>query len=243
MASSVILVGIATFISTLLGGLFAVRIKDKLHLVTGFAAGAVLGVALFELWPEAFAQSVGTDAVSITSLFVAGGFALYLILDRMMVLHSGHHQEHSDTGEHKHLFRGHIGAGSLSLHSYMDGLAVGLAFASSPVVGMVVAAAVLAHDFSDGINTVSIVLRHGGSVRRAYRWLAVDAITPMAGILTTFLIPGLAENIGRLLAVFCGFFLYIGASDLLPESHHAHPTRWTTVATLLGMGFIFIVTR
>jgi ZIP family zinc transporter len=42
-----------------------------------------------------------------------------------------------------------------------------------------------------------------------------------------------------ILALFAGFFLYIGASDLLPESHHNHPTFWTTFMTVLGVAVLF----
>jgi ZIP family zinc transporter len=45
------------------------------------------------------------------------------------------------------------------------------------------------------------------------------------------------------LAVFSGFFLYIGASELLPESHHRHPRAWTTVSTVLGVALIWAVVR
>ena len=56
---TVLLIGLATFMSTLLGGLFALRYRDKLHLILGFSAGAVMGVAFFDLLPEAFSLTVG----------------------------------------------------------------------------------------------------------------------------------------------------------------------------------------
>jgi ZIP family zinc transporter len=45
------------------------------------------------------------------------------------------------------------------------------------------------------------------------------------------------------LALFCGFFLYIGASDLVPESHHGHPKFFTTIMTLLGAATLYAVIR
>jgi len=53
--------------------------------------------------------------------------------------------------------------------------------------------------------------------------------------------PGLA--LSPVLGLFAGFFLYIGASDLLPESFHAHPKFLTTVMTLLGAGLLYLVVR
>ena len=228
---SIILVTIATFFSTLLGGLFALRLKDKLHLVLGFSAGAVLGVAFFDLMPEALELGTSVYTLGTVVSVMALGFALYLVVDRMILLHS--HDE-----EHQHVL-GHFGAGTLSVHSFLDGVGIGLAFKVSPAVGVIVALAVLAHDFSDGINTVNFVLKNNGERGRALRWLLVDALAPAVGVCATFFFALSEANLGLLLALFAGFFFYIGASDLVPESHHTHPVRWTTVATLLGMVVLY----
>jgi zinc transporter ZupT len=230
------LITIAAFCSTLLGGLFALRLKDRLHLVLGFSAGAIVGVAFFDLLPEAL-ELAHVAYTSATVLAVTAiGFAAYLALDRMLFLH-----HHDDAAPDTH--RGEAGAGSLSLHSFLDGIGIGLAFQVSATVGVIVAAAVLTHDFSDGINTVGLVLKEGGARAKASRWLLVDALAPVAGILSTrcFTLP--AAELGLLLALFAGFFLYIGASDLIPESYHAHPKRWTTVMTLVGIGTLYLVIR
>lgn len=229
------LVSVAAFAATFLGGLFALRLRDSLHLVLGFSAGAVIGVAFFDLLPEAL-ELAALEPASTMGI-VALGFGLYLVLDRLIVLH--HH--HDDEG-HQH-GRGRWGAGTLALHSFLDGLGIGLAFQASPAVGITVAAAVLAHDFSDGINTVSMIVRHGGDRKAALRWLALDALAPVAGVVVASFIVVSDSQLGMLLALFGGFFLYIGASELLPESHHTHPVRWTTIATVLGMLAMFFVIR
>jgi zinc transporter ZupT len=112
--------------------------------------------------------------------------------------------------------RGALGAGSLSAHSFLDGFAIGLAFKVSAAVGAIVSAAVLAHDFSDGINTVSIILRNKGDNRSAFGWLLIDAAAPVAGAASTLMLPFPQTALGLCLALFAGVFLYIGASDLLP---------------------------
>ncbi len=232
----VFLIGVAAFISTSLGGLFALRLKDRLHLILGFSAGAVIGVAFFDLMPEALTIIGQSHSAAYATAIVAVGFALYLILDRLIVLHHDHDGE--DTA---HDERGFWGAGTLSIHSFLDGLGIGLAFHVSATIGIIVAAAVLTHDFSDGINTVNMILKNGGSRIRAFKWLFIDAIAPVIGIVVTVFVQVTDSQLGILLALFSGFFLYIGASDLLPESHHRHPVRWTTIATVLGMATIFIV--
>ncbi len=226
-------ISIAAFAATFFGGLFALRFKDKLHLILGFSAGAVIGVAFFDLLPEAIA--LHGDGKVVTSI-VALGFFLYLLLDRFVVLHS--HQE-EDHGHH----RGTLGAASLSFHSFLDGAAIGLAFHVSAAVGTIVAVAVLVHDFSDGINTVNLVVKNNGEKRQAFRWLLVDSFAPVVGVFSTLFFELPERTLGIILAVFCGFFLYIGASDLLPESHHSHPTRWTTVMTVIGAAVLYAAIR
>jgi zinc transporter ZupT len=227
----IILISLATFLSTLFGGMFALRFKDKLHLILGFSAGAVIGVAFFDLLPEAISLGGSYFGISTVTSLVALGFAVYLILDRFVFFHS-----HDDA----HQERGTLGAGSLSIHSFFDGVAIGLAFQVSAAVGAIVAIAVLVHDFSDGINTINLVLKNNGSDKRALRWLIIDAIAPVIGVISTmfFSLPG--SVLGLILSIFCGFFLYIGASDLLPESQHRHSTYWTTFATVLGMTVLFV---
>ncbi|MBY0294374.1 ZIP family metal transporter [Patescibacteria group bacterium] len=233
---TLILISIAAFCSTMIGGILALKLRDRLHLILGFSAGAVIAVAFFDLIPEALELAGESYEISTVTSFVALGFLLYLLLDRLLLLHS---HGHADDAEHGHS-RGHVRAGSLSVHSFLDGVGVGLAFQVSPVVGFIVAAAVLAHDFSDGINTVNVVVRHGGQKKQALKWLLVDALAPVAGIIATLFFTVPAAWLGLLLALFAGFFLYIGASDLIPESHHVHPTFWTTFMTLVGALVLFL---
>jgi zinc transporter ZupT len=229
-------IGAAAFIATFLGGIFALRFKDKLHLITGFSAGAIIGVAFFDLLPEAVALKNANQDISIVSLMIGIGFMAYMILERMIVLHS-YHENGCENTRH----RGTLGAGSLSIHSFLDGVIIGLAFQISNSVGAIVTAAVLTHDFSDGINTVTMIIRSGGERKQALQWLIADALAPVLGVYSTFFYSIPRDALGIVLSVFCGCFIYIGASDLLPESHHAHPKTLTTLMTLLGMATLYSV--
>lgn len=222
------IIAIAAFASTLAGGLLALTLRDKLHLILGFSAGAVIGVAFFDLLPEAI--EVGAKFHSPTRIlaFAALGFLSYLVLDRILSFHG-------DVAQ-----RGAFTASVLIIHSALDGVAIGVAFQTSRSVGIIVAIAVLAHDFSDGINTMNIVLKNHGARADAIRWLLLDAVAPVIGIASTcfFHLPG--DGFGVALALFGGFFLYIGASDLIPESYHAHPKFLTTAMTLLGAAVLYL---
>jgi ZIP family zinc transporter len=221
------LIAAAAFSSTLGGGLLALGLRDKLHLILGFSAGAVIGVAFFDLLPEAVAA--GTKFHTPTQIFAwtALGFLSYLVLDRILSFH----------GDSTH--RGGFTASVLCIHSLLDGIAIGLAFQTSKAVGIIVAIAVLTHDFSDGINTMNVVLKNRGNRAIALRWLLLDAVAPVAGIASTRLFTLPSSGFGVALALFAGFFLYIGASDLIPESYHAHPKFLTTAMTLAGAAVLY----
>lgn len=221
----------------MLGGLFALRFKDRLHLILGFSAGAIIGVAFFDLIPEALELGSSLYDASTILAITAFGFVGYMLLDRFAIVHTHSHDEHDDCK------RGRFGAGSLSIHSFLDGAAIGLAFQVSTAVGLIVTIAVLVHDFSDGINTVNLILKNNGTSKSAFKWLMVDALAPVLGIFSTLFFTLPVTALGVVLAVFAGFFLYIGASDLLPESHHAHPTAWTTFATVIGVAVLYIAIK
>ncbi len=223
---------------TFLGGLFSLRFRDKAHLITSFSAGVVLGLAFFDLLPEAI--ELGGDNVSLITTVIALGFIFYLILDRSF--HTAKEKDNHDHSHESHIEHGHRGvlrASSLVLHSFLDGIGIGFAFQVSTSLGILVAVAVLAHDFSDGINTISAVLKGGGDKKKAMKFLFLDSLAPIAGIIFTLFFTVSEGFLAIILALFAGFFFYIGASDLIPESYHNHPTKLTTFMTILGMIFIF----
>jgi ZIP family zinc transporter len=221
-----LLLGLAAAAATLIGGALALRLSRRIHLILGFSAGAVMGVALLDLLPEALELCRKPDSVLT---FAAAGFMAYLAADRAISAGGGR--------------RGHLGAGSLTLHSVMDGLAIGLSFQVSAAAAAVVTLAVLAHDVSDGINTVNVSLAGSAGRIWARRWLMADAAAPLVGIFLSRLVKVSPGALGLALAAFAGFFLCIGASELIPASHDRHPRAWTTISTLVGCAAIWAVVR
>lgn len=223
-------VGLATGAATLLGGALALRVKGQLPLILGFSAGAVIGVALFDLLPEALQLTAGAASPEMVLGVTGAGFGGYMLIERSL----------RAAAEGK---GGHLGPASLTLHSLLDGLGVGLAFQVAPAIGVVVAIAVLAHDVADGVNTVTLTLAGGGGQRRARGWLIADALAPLVGIGLTRLFSVGEATLGFAIALFAGFFLHIGASELAPASHRAGPQLRTSVATLIGMAAIWTVVQ
>lgn len=247
------IISLSVCAAIILGGVFAMKLRDKLHLVLGFSAGSVIAVSFFDLIPESIELGLGFYEPLIILSLTAVGFLVYLVLDRVIFLYSRRHDDHrvdggdndntriSDAG-HTH-GRGDLGAASLALHTFLDGISVGLAFQASPAIGIVVAAAVLAHGFSDGINVVNLILKDGGGVKKAFKWVIADAVAPLVGVIATMFFTVPDNVLCLILAFFAGSFLYIGASELIPESHHAHPKLLTTVMTIVGAGIMYAVIR
>jgi zinc transporter ZupT len=223
-------IGVATGFATLVGGALALRFHRQIPLILGFSAGAVIGVALFDLLPEALELGARAAGPAVVLGLVGVGFGGYMLLERGV----------GAAGEGR---LSQFGPASLTAHSLLDGLGIGLAFQVAPAAGAVVAAAVLAHDFADGVNTVTLSLSAGGGARRARGWLIADAAAPLVGIGATRLFRVADGPLGLALALFAGFFLYIGAATLTPASHRALPRFWTSLATLAGMAAIWTVVR
>lgn len=222
-----LLFGLGAALCTLMGGVFALRHEDRLHLILGLSAGAVMAVALLDLLQEAVDLGAAAhSSLTIMAVAVAGSLA-YMCLDR------GIHPAE----------RGHLGAASLTLHSFLDGLAIGLSMQVSFRVGLPVALAVLAHDFSDGLNTVNVSLVGGVPRAGVWRWLLADALAPVAGVVAGSLFRLQPPGLSLILAAFAGFFVYIGWSELSPESYHRHPRLWTTLSTLIGSTAIYLIIR
>ena len=236
-----ILLSILTFISTMLGGLVAFRYRDRLHFVMGFTAGVLLGVVAFDLFPEIINLIKSTGISSVTPMMaLVAGFLIFHIVEKSVLIHQGHEGR---WGEHKHPTVGLISALALSAHSFLDGVGIGLAFHLSSAVGILVAIAVIAHDFSDGLNTVSLMLTHQNTDRKSVALLFLDALAPILGTASTYLFVVSDKNLLLYLGFFAGFLLYIGASDILPEAHSKHSSTKTIALTVLGVIFIFAVTR
>jgi ZIP family zinc transporter len=236
----VVLLALSTFVSTGLGGLFALRNRDRLHLILGFTAGVILGVVAFDVLPEIsdLATSTHTDFTTPMIALVAGFLAFHAI-EKTLLVHAAHEDEYADHQHHPAV--GLASALALAGHSFADGVAIGLAFQVDNSVGFAVAIAVIGHDFADGLNTVSLMLAHGNTRGRAALLLVLDMLAPVLGAASTLLYSVPDNGLLIYLGVFAGFLLYIGASDILPEAHARHPSLGTLGLTIGGAGLMYAV--
>ena len=236
---SLLLIGVVTFLSTLLGGFVLLKFRHSLPYFFAFSAGSLMGVAFFDMLPESLelANSVQLP-IRMLMLVIVAAFFLYIILERFFLTH--HHDDEHGSEEHGHIL-GPIGAGSLVVHSFLDGIAIGAAFHLSSSMGLIVALAVIFHDFTDGINTVTLMLKNKQKVGKTIGFLVMDAIAPVVGILVTFTVHISSVVLSLILAFFVGEFIYIGAANLLPETRH-HPMGKILLSMFMGIVLIFLLT-
>jgi zinc transporter ZupT len=239
-----ILFSIASLLSTLAGGLLALKFHDRLHFILSFTAGVLLGVVSFDVLPEIFtlAHEHGISADGAMIALVAG-FLFFHSLEKFVLVHHAHEESFAP---HHHPKVGILSACALVGHSFLDGIGIGLAFQVSHAVGVVVAIAVIAHDYCDGLNTVSLMLVHHNSKRRSFVMLILDAIAPVFGAASTLAFHMPTNILILFLGFFAGFLLYIAASDILPEAHSR--ADGTTVIgliglTILGAILIYLIVR
>lgn len=236
-----ILLTIVTFFSTSLGGILAVKYRHDFATLAAFAAGVLISVPLFDLLPESLNLAAQTLVPVINVMYVTAlGFISLLILERYFSVHRV--CENGVCHNVRHPIGGVFGGTELSLHSFVDGFAIGLGFQYDFHVGIIVAFAVICHDFSDGLNTVTVMLRSGNSLKSSMRMLLLDATTPILGAASTLLIKLPEQYLVLILPFFAGGFLYLGASDLLPEAHEKNPPLVSLVSCLAGFLLIFVVT-
>lgn len=225
-----------TAIATALGGLLALKSRDRLHLVLGLSAGLLLGLVAFELLPEAFSHDAGEFLnVPITAVALIGGFMALHLFEKFS---GGHEPAESEYGsEHRHAgnVAGTLGALAVAGHVLIDGIALGVAFQVSNELGIAVFVAVLVHAFSDGLNTVSLLIKSGNWTKRAILLLAVDAVARVGGAAIGSSIALNDDYIAIYLALFAGVLIYLATSHILPEAHSRHSSRWTLATTIAGV--------
>jgi ZIP family zinc transporter len=176
---------------------------------------------------------------SVMALTVVGFLFLYVI-SRLITAHV-----FSKDGEYievKHPLGGLFATSELSVHSFIDGLAIGFGFEADMHVGIIIAIAVICHDFTDGLSTVAVMLDSGNSLKNSLRLLFLDAVAPVLGVVATLFFEVQQYYIVLLLPFFAGGFLYLGASDLLPQAHEKNPETLTLISCITGFVLIFILT-
>ena len=231
-----------TAIATSAGGYLAIKSRDRLHLVLGLSAGLLLGLVAFDLLPEVFRLNTNTlGNVPIVSVAFVVGFLALHFAEQIFGSHEPAESDYGHDHDHSVNIAGTLGALAMGGHVFLDGVALGLAFKVSNALGFAVFIAILSHAFSDGLNTVSLLIKSGHWTKRAIMLLGLDAIMRISGAALGSYIMINDPTLAIYLAVFSGFVIYLATSHILPEAHSRHPSKLTMVATVIGVVAMWLI--
>ena len=136
---------------------------------------------------------------------------------------------------------GGLGALGMAGHVFLDGVAIGISFQVSPALGLTVFVALLSHAFSDGLNTVSLLIKSGNWTKRGVWLLGIDALMRISGAAFGSYVAISDPVLGLYLAAFAGMLIYLSTSHILPEAHAKHGSKLTMIATFVGIIVMWLV--
>ncbi len=227
---------------SLTGGILLLRAKKyrqlAILLTLPFGAGALLAAAFFDLLPESF--KLGEPRSML--LWTLGGFTLFFVLERSASWFHHHHQHHHHNSEHyKNAQQRRLIVFGDMMHNAIDGFAIGAAFLVGIPTGIITTLAVSAHEIPKELGTFALLLSRGWKDKTV---VIANLATAVATIVTGLLVYLLGTNnqlpVGPLLAVTAGFFIYVAASDIIPDIHE-QPHRTGTIQEIMLVAGIIIV--
>ncbi len=219
---------------SLIGGLVLLKAKNlrkrTIELAMPFGAGALLAAAFMDLLPESIDES-GSSEVMIYTLI---GFLIFFVLERLLGwFHHHHHDEAHGARDKTHASLVIIGD---TLHNALDGVAIGAAFLVSVPTGIVTALAVAAHEIPQEIGDFGILLGKGLKPKKVLIVNLASSLATVVAALAVFTVGSASESfpVAPVIALTAGMFIYIAASDIVPEIHEKpHATAMRQSAMLL----------
>jgi len=246
MASVQITILFATIIVSLfsLVGILALSLREEtLHKIMffmiAFSAGTILGAALFDLLPEAVEHLEG----SVVYVYVAVGFVAFFFLERFIYWYHGH-GHHSELREKEYTkgfaYLNVLGDG---IHNFIDGMIIAVSFNVEFSVGLATTIAVIFHELPQEIGDYGILIYAGFDKAKALLLNFAAALSIVAGGLFAIFFLEMVETLsGTLIAFSAGAFLYLSASELIPELK-GEENFWKSLAQflifLLGLAVIW----
>jgi zinc and cadmium transporter len=238
-------------LSVLAAALIAFAVLERwVPRLVSFAVGALLGVALLDLLPEAIESQAGAHAVFATLLV---GLLVFFLLEKLALWRHSHGPNEPAPPHSAHHAHGHAGAGSPqgalivlgdSLHNFVDGVLIAAAFLTDTALGWTTAVAVIAHEVPQEVGDFMVLLDAGYTRRRA---LILNALSSLAsvggGVLGYFALHSTQDALPYILALAAAGFIYIAVADLIPNLHRRFAVKdaLSQVALiLLGVAVVVI---
>ena len=226
---------------SLTGGLALLRAnkhrKLAILLTLPFGAGALLAEAFFDLLPESFKLGSPRDLM----LWTLGGFTLFFVLERSSSWFHHHHEHELTDGVAKNVQQRRLIVAGDIMHNAIDGFTIGAAFLVNIPTGIITALAVSAHEIPKELGTFALLLSRGWKDKTV---IIANLATALATIVTATLIYFLGSSnqlpVCPLLAITAGFFIYVAASDIIPDIHEQPHRTGTIQEIMLVAGIIFV---
>ncbi len=209
-------------------GVFAISLKevtlDKiLFALLSFSAGSILGAAYLDLLPEAvefFLELGGEEQISIVVLYVTLGFLVFFFLERFVYWYHGHVHGYESSVEEKMTVKRFIYLNLLGdgIHNLVDGMVIAASFLITIPVGLATTVAVIFHELPQEIGDFGVLVYGGFTRYKALLFNFVSALTAVVGVLISNYFSTYVENfVGLFVAFGAGGFIYLAASELIPE--------------------------
>ncbi len=216
--------------------------ERMLHLMLGFSAGILSSVTFVDILPEAFNIAREMSLLTVyVSLGVALGFFLLMVVERYLLtteeIHGGHFHIHGKTVmDPRH---GLMGVSALTFHGLMDGFVIPISFAAGAEVGIIITLAIALHQIPDSFAALSLALGSTESRKQAFLYVFATAADTPIGILIGLFAVGASNIVIPVgLGLSAGTFIYVSASDLVPELQHK--SRSPLVVLSMAIGFLLI---
>jgi zinc and cadmium transporter len=236
----ILLILLATIIDSLtaLVGIFSLWLNDNalkkvLFILVAFSAGALLGGAFFHLIPESLGSLTPTGAF----INVIIGFILFFIMERLLYWHHCH-----DGKCEVHPFGYLILIGD-SVHNFIDGIIIGVGFVVNTQFGLLTTGLIIAHEIPQELGDFGVLV-HGGftKVKALLYNLIVQMTCIIGGFVGYVLSNSIASVVPFILPFAAGGFIYISASDLVPELHKEPDKRKSLVSfTFFIVGILLML--
>lgn len=234
----VLAIVIGSGISLIGGATIFLSKKRRVHainLALPFGAGALLAAAFFDLLPESF--ELGEPRTLL--LWALAGFTVFFVLERTAGWFHKHHTHDKKNSEHQNVM---VMIGDL-LHNAIDGIAIGAAFLANPTTGVITTLAVSAHEIPKELGTFGILLSRGWRDKKVLGANILTAVGTLIAASVVYLIGSDVHlPVGQLLALTAGMFIYIAASDIIPDIHEQPRKLGTLQAAVLVIGLVLIGT-
>lgn len=228
--------GLATLV-----GILVVQWKRDLavkysHYVNSFAAGALIAIALAHLIPES------VELTSNALLVVLASFIAFYLLETAVVFHSGAAIHSCETCPRESHSKGPVMFSGLFLHSLIDGFIIAVGFEVSRELGLFAAMGVILHELPEGITSFAIMVRQLRRKTALILSVVVALATPVGTAIAMGPLSGLSEaGLGVMMAIAGGSFIYVSASDLVPETHEEKALA-NAAFLLMGAGLLYLLT-